>query len=36
VERIIAWVATQRGRRVNLRTPVNTGLTHRDGARALA
>jgi Transposase DDE domain/Transposase domain (DUF772) len=57
VERIIAWVATQRGRRVtlrylgvtknhawlrnraaaiNLRTLVNAGLTHRDGAWALA
>ncbi|MCI4675019.1 transposase [Candidatus Mycolicibacterium alkanivorans] len=56
VERIIAWVATQRGRRVklrylgvtknhawlrnraaaiNLRTLVNAGLTHRDGAWAL-
>lgn len=57
VERIISWVATQRGRRVklryhgvdknhvwlrnraaaiNLRTLVNAGLTHRDGAWALA
>ena len=57
IERIIAWVATQRGRRVklryhgvdknhawlrtraaaiNLRTLVNAGLTHQDGAWALA
>ncbi|MGH3775263.1 MAG: transposase [Pseudonocardiaceae bacterium] len=57
IERIIAWIATQNGRRIklrylgvaknhawlrtqsaaiNLRTLINHGLTHQDGAWALA